>query len=68
MKKTPSELTSVGARNISRQLKKDFLRVLEEEKIGHQSHFFVWTMQAAIEHQNEFFNFLRGKKIIRNYE
>ncbi|WP_291727838.1 hypothetical protein [Bernardetia sp.] len=68
MKKKVSESTSIGARNISRQLKKDFLKVLEEEKIGHQSDFFVWTMQIAIEHQNEFFNFLRGKKIIRSYE
>ncbi|WP_375560637.1 hypothetical protein ACE193_23570 [Bernardetia sp. OM2101] len=68
MKKTASDLTSIGARNINRKLKIDFLRVLEEEKIGHQSDFFVWTMQVAIEHQNEFFNFLRGKKIIGNYE
>ncbi|WP_291724238.1 hypothetical protein [Bernardetia sp.] len=61
------KIATINAK-VNADLKNDFTSVLSKEHIASQTYFFEWSMQLAVEYREEFFEFMRSKKLSDKYE
>lgn len=61
-----SKIATINAK-VNAELKDDFTTALSKAHVSSQTYFFEWSMQVAIEHRKEFFEFMRSKKLSDKY-